>query len=154
MGNTFTTNLNLAKPGAGDVNWEEEYHDMAEAVDDIGNLLAVNIPVVGNAVDEQVVFDGFFPQEDITVIAIGIFAKTAPTDADLTIDVLKDGAELGDLATLTAAANFEKTVLAAPQDILIAERLGLKIKQVGSTIAGADLIVTIHYKKKPIPAPA
>lgn len=150
MANSFSSNLNIAKPAAGDLNWENEYDDFVEAVDDIGNLLTMNVPVPGNAVDEAVVFDGYTPQEDITVVAIGIFAKTAPTDANLTIDVLKDGAELGDLATLTAASIFEKTTLAAPQDILKTERLGLKIKQIGSTVAGADLIVTIYFKKKAI----
>lgn len=154
MANTFTSNLNLAIPAAGDLNWEDEYSDLVEAVDDIGNLLSMNISVPGNAVDEAVVFEGYTPQEDITVIAIGIFAKTPPTDANLTIDVLKDGVELADLATLTAASIFEKTVLAAPQDILKTERLGLKIKQIGSTVTGADLIVTIYYRKKAIPAPA
>ena len=152
MGNTLTSNLNLSIPAAGDLNWDNEYSDLVEAVDDIGNLLVMNVPVVGNAVNEEIIFEGYVPQEDITVLAIGIFAKTAPTGANLTIDVLKDGAELGDLATLTDAATYEKTTLATAQDILKTERLGLKIKQIGSGVAGADLIVTIYYKKKSIPA--
>ena len=150
MANTFTANLNLAKPSAGDLNWENEYTDFVEAVDDLGNLLTMNIPVPGNAVDEAIIFEGFAPQEDITVKAIGIFAKTAPTGAALQIDLLRDGSEVADLATLAPAATYEKTTLATPQNFLSTERLGLKIKQVGSTVAGADLIVTIYFQKKAI----
>ena len=32
MTNTFTTNLNLAIPGPGDLNWDNEYSDFANAV--------------------------------------------------------------------------------------------------------------------------
>ena len=152
MANTLTANLNISIPAPGDVNWDNEYADMVEAVDDIGNLLCLAINSTGNAIDEQIIFEGFQPQEDITVMAVSIFAMVAPVDADLQIDVLKDGVELVDMATLTDAATFQKTTLAAPQDILKTERLGLKIKQIGSGTAGADLFVNIYYKKKSIPA--
>ena len=40
MSNTFTTNLNLAVPSPGDLNWDDEYSSFNEAVDDLGNLFA------------------------------------------------------------------------------------------------------------------
>ena len=119
--------------------------------DDIGNLLTMNVPLPGNAVDEQVVFEGFTPAEDITVKQIGIFAKTGSSGADIQIDLLKDGAEETKVATLTAGQTYEKTDI-TDAEYTSSERLGLKYKQIGSTVSGADLVVTLYYAKKPIPS--
>ena len=82
MSNTFATNLNLAVPSAGDLNWDDEYSDFAGAVYDLGNLLSFTITVQDPAVNGTVFYDGFVPQENITVNAIGLFAQTAPTGQD------------------------------------------------------------------------
>jgi hypothetical protein len=58
-------------------------------------------------------YDGFFPQESITVKAIGIFARTVPTAQDLKVDVIKNGTAQNNLGNLTSGIQFEKTVLSS-----------------------------------------
>ena len=153
MSNIFTTNLNLAVPSAGDLNWDDEYSDFAEAVDDLGNLLSFTVTVPDPAVDGLVFYDGFVPQENITVNAIGLFAQTAPTGQNMTVDVLKNGTEQNNPGVLTDGSQFEKTVLGSSIEFLVADRLGLKFTQVGSAIAGDKVVVTIYYQKEAIANP-
>ncbi len=153
MANTFTTNLNLAVPAAGDLNWENEYSDFAEAVDDLGNLLCFAVTVPDPATNGTVFFDGFIPQENIVVKAIGLFARTAPTGQDMKVDILKNGAAQNNPGTLTDGSQFEKTVLGSSIGFLLSDRLGLKFTQVGSTVAGDKIVVTVYYQKEAIPSP-
>ena len=153
MSNTFTTNLNLAVPSAGDLNWDDEYSDFAGAVDDLGNLLSFTITVQDPAVNGTVFYDGFVPQENITVNAIGLFAQTAPTGQDLEVDVLKNGTAENNPGTLTAGSQFGKTVLGSSIGFLVSDRLGLKFTQVGSVVAGNKFVVTIYYQKEAISSP-
>ena len=153
MANTFTTNLNLAVPSAGDLNWDDEYSDFAEAVDDLGNLLIFTVTVQDPAVDGAVFYDGFFPQENIMVNAIGLFAQTAPIGQDMKVDVLKNGTAANNPGTLTAGNQFDKTGLVSPIRFLVSDRLGLKFSQVGSDTAGDKIVVTIYYQKEAISTP-
>ncbi|MZH03289.1 MAG: hypothetical protein F3745_07830 [Nitrospinae bacterium] len=148
MANNFTTNLNLSIPSAGDLNWENEYSDFAEAVDDIGNLFCFTITVPGSAIDGVVFYDGYFPQENISIKVIGLFAQTAPGGQDLKVDILKNGTEQVNPATLTDGSQFEKTVLSSSVSFLVSDRLGLKFNQVGSVVAGENIVVTIYYQKE------
>ena len=153
MANTFTTNLNLAVPAAGDLNWDNEYSDFAEVVDDLGNLLSFAVTVQDPAVTGTVFYEGFVPQENITLNAIGLFAQTAPTGQDLKVDVLKNGTAESNPGTLTAGSQFEKTVLGSSIGFLASDRLGLKFTQVGSVIAGDKIVVTVYYQKDAIASP-
>ena len=153
MANTFTTNLNLAVPAAGDLNWDNEYSDFAEAVDDLGNLLSFAVTVQDPAVTGTVFYEGFVPQENITLNAIGLFAQTAPTGQDLKVDVLKNGTAESNPGTLAAGSQFEKTVLGSSIGFLASDRLGLKFIQVGSVIAGDKIVVTVYYQKDAIASP-
>ena len=153
MANTFTTNLNLAVPAAGDLNWDNEYSDFAEAVDDLGNLLSFAVTVQDPAVTGTVFYEGFVPQENITLNAIGLFAQTAPTGQDLKVDVLKNGTAESNPGTLAAGSQFEKTVLGSSIGFLASDRLGLKFTQVGSVIAGDKIVVTVYYQKDAIASP-
>ena len=150
MANTFTTNLNLAVPAAGDLNWDNEYSDFAEVVDDLGNLLSFAVTVQDPAVTGTVFYEGFVPQENITLNAIGLFAQTAPTGQDLKVDVLKNGTAESNPGTLAAGSQFEKTVLGSSIGFLASDRLGLKFIQVGSVIAGDKIVVTVYYQKEAI----
>jgi hypothetical protein len=151
MANTPTANLNIQKPGAGDINWDDEYFGMADAVDQIGNLLCMTVNALFVPEAGQVFYEGFVPAEDITLKAIGLFAMQAPTGADLTVDVLKDGVAEANIATLPATATFQKTTFATPIEILKTERLGLKFVQVGSTQPGNGIIATLYFMKKALP---
>lgn len=150
MANSFTPNLNLPKPGEGDVNWKDEEDAVKEAVDDIGNLFTFVVPLVQSPEAGLVFYDGFVPEEDITLVALSIFAGTPPTGAALTIDVLKGGVEETNLATLAAGVNHQKTVLVPFIDFTPAQRMGFKVIGIGTTEPGNDVYLTIHYKKKSI----
>lgn len=152
MANTFTTNLNLAVPSAGDLNWENEYSSFAEAVDDLGNLLCFTVTAQDPAVNGVIFYDGFVPQENITVKAIGLFAQIAPTGQDMKVDVLKNGTDQINPGTLTDGSQFEKTVLGSSIGFLVSDRLGLKFTQVGSVVAGDKIVATVYYQKEAIPS--
>ncbi len=153
MANTFTTNLNLAVPSAGDLNWENEYSDFAGAMDDLGNLFCFTVNAPDPAVNGVIFYDGFVPQENITVKAISLFAQIAPTGQDLKVDILKNGTDQINPGTLTVGSQFEKTVLGSSIGFLVSDRLGLKFTQVGSVVAGDKIVVTIYYQKEAIPSP-
>lgn len=106
------------------------------------------LPVIyeGNAVDEDTFFNGFTPDNNIVVTEITISARTAPTGANLQIDVLKNSAEQSTVATLTAGSNYEETDI-TDVSITSSDTLGLKIKQVGSTVTGEDITVIVHYRE-------
>jgi hypothetical protein len=150
MANIFTTNLNLAIPSAGDLNWDNEYSNFSEAVDDLGNLPSFTVTVLDPAVAGIIFYDGFIPQESITVNAIGIFAQNAPTGQDLKVDVIKNGTAENNPGTLTNGSQFEKTVLGTSIGFLLSDRLGLKFTQVGSVVAGDKIVVTVYYQKEAI----
>lgn len=153
MANTFTTNLNLAIPGAGDLNWENEYSDFANAVDHLGALLCFTISIQDTAVNGTVFFDGFIPEEAISVRAMGIFSLNPPTGQDLRIDIIKNSTEQNNEAVLTDGNQFEKTSLASAVLFTSSDRLGLKFTQVGSVNAGEKFVVTIYYQKEAIASP-
>jgi len=99
----------------------------------------------GVAVDEDIIVDGFFFKQNVTISKVEIYAREAPTGAALTIDFLKAGVEQTKIATLAAAAQKQSTTITA-LTYTTAEELGLKIKSVGSTFEGNDLEVIVHYK--------
>ena len=94
--------------------------------------------------DEDTIVDGFFFNNSVTVDKITIMSRVAPTGANLTIDLLKDGAEQSKVATLTAASTGESTAITS-EYYSTAERFGLKIKSIGSTEPGQSLQVIVHY---------
>jgi len=150
MSNTFTTNLNLAVPSPGDLNWDDEYSSFNEAVDDLGNLLCFTVTVLDPAVNGTIFFDGFVPQENIMVKAIGLFAQTSPTGQSIKVDILKNGSAQNDPGILSDGSQFEKTVLVSSIGFLVTDRLGLKFTQVGSVVAGDKIVVTVFYQKEAI----
>jgi hypothetical protein len=150
MANNFTANLNLAIPSSGDLNWENEYSDLNEAVDDIGNLLSFTITVLDPALNGMIFYEGFFPQENIVVNGLGFYAQTAPTGANLEIDIIKNGVAQNNVGVLTDGNQFEKTIFGSPVGFSTVDRLGLKFIQVGSVTAGDKIIVTVYYQKEAI----
>lgn len=100
----------------------------------------------GVAVDEDVITDGFYFDNSIMIDAVTIHAQTGPVGANLTLDILKDGAEQTKIATLTDGATYEKTTLATAYPTFSStERFGMVVKSVGSTTAGMGFNITIHY---------
>ena len=122
-------------------------------MDDLGSLFCFTVNAPGPAVNGVIFYDGFVPQENITVKAMGLFAQTAPTGQDLKVDFLKNGTDQINPGTLTGGSQFEKTVLGSSIGVLVSDRLGLKFTQVGSVIAGDKIVVTVYYQKEAIPSP-
>lgn len=150
MANTFTANLNLAIPDPGDLNWDNEYSDFSNAVDELGNLLCFNVTVHDAAVDGTVFYDGFIPQEAISVRAMGIFALVPPTGQNLKVDIIKNSTAQNSEGILTDGNPFEKTSFGPAITFSNSDRLGLKFTQVGSVNAGDKLVVTIYFQKEAI----
>jgi hypothetical protein len=94
----------------------------------------------GFAADEETFFDGLLFPTASKVTKIILSAREAPTGANLTIDLLKDGVEQSVVATLTAGSTYETTDI-TDTEFSVAERLGLITKSIGSTIEGASLNV-------------
>ena len=95
--------------------------------------------------DEDTIIDGFYFGNSVGVDKVTITARVAPTGANLTVDLLKDGSEQTKIATLTAAGTYEVTTLSVVEYYSTSERFGLKIKSIGSTEPGQALIVIVHY---------
>lgn len=150
MANSHTVNLNLPKPAEGDVVWKDEEDAVKEAVDDIGNLFAFVVPMVQSPEVDLIFYDGFQPSEEITLIALSIYAITGPTGSALTIDVLKDSVAETNEATLADGSNHQRTTLVPSINFTPAQRMGFKVTGVGSTEPGNDVYLTIYYRKKSI----
>jgi hypothetical protein len=145
----YTSSLNLPLPDQGNTNWKQ-YHDArAYALDDIGNLFQKDAYVSGILSDEEIVYDGWFPQEDITITKVGIFCRVAPTGANVQIDLLVNGAEQTKIASLTDGSTYELTSV-IDLDVTSGQRVGIRVKQIGSTLEGEDMTVTLYFKKKAI----
>lgn len=97
------------------------------------------IPYIGTAVDETI-FGFFKPAGAISITGIQIFAQTAPTGAALTVDIVNSsGTEQSKIATLAAAATYQETIFGSPLAISGGDFIQLKLKSVGSGVAGANL---------------
>jgi hypothetical protein len=97
--------------------------------------------------DEDVIVDGFYFNNGVAIDKITIISRVAPTGANITIDLLKGGAEQTNLATLTAASTYELTTITTAS-FATTDRFGLKIKSIGSTEPGQSLTVIVHYYDK------
>lgn len=120
-----------------------QYAKYAQSYIDVINKFAV-FHYTGTLVDEETIFNKFRFQGTIIIKKIELHARTAPTGANLTIDILKNSVEQSNLATLTAGSTDEITNIT---DITFtsSDDFGLKIKSVGTTVAGEDLNIVIHY---------
>lgn len=84
------------------------------------------------------------------IIGCTAVVGTAPTGAALILDLQKDGASLyttvGNRPTVPISA-IESGVVTAPdiKTFSAGDTLALNVVQVGSTVAGADLDVTVEY---------
>ena len=128
--------------------------------------LLLTIPVsgtlaVGDSVSVAVPFDA-------EVVAVTGAVKTAPVGADLLFSIRKNGTAVAATETTIAAGATVATTVKAPpgvtpgqnvitptvndQTTLVslvdADVVDVDVTQVGSTTAGADLVVTLHLIKR------
>jgi len=149
----FTPRLNLTKPDAGakppGTPWKTDVEAWADQLDKAAAQL-LPIHYSGLAVDEDIMFDGLLFDEAVTITKVDLFAREAPLGSALTIDFLKAGLEQTKIATLAAGAKNQSTTI-TELTYTTAEQFGLKIKSVGSTFEGNDLLAVVHYHVNPLP---
>ena len=105
----------------------------------------LNVHLGGAAIDEEIIFDGFFFDETVTITEVTLYARDAPVGAALTIDFTKDGVEEANIATLADGVKKQATVISG-LSYTVAEEFGLKVKSVGSTGPGVEITIIIHYQ--------
>ncbi len=141
--------LRFTAGGTGEIkSWAIIYNkDISGfAITNSGNKM-VNFYYEGTAQDEDDIINIYF-SNNVGISAISINARTAPTGSNLIIDILKDGTEQTELSTLTTTNEYEKTTFTSPIQINSSVRFGLRIKQIGSTIPGSGLNITVYYYDK------
>lgn len=93
-----------------------------------------------------------FPQA-VTIVGVSARAKTAPTGANVILDVNKNGTTLfttqGNRPNIVASANQTAAEVTNMDVTAVAagDYLSVDVDQVGSTVAGSDLVVTVRYTR-------
>jgi hypothetical protein len=88
---------------------------------------------------------------DGTIVDVRVHADTAPTGATLIVDVNKNGTTLfttqANRPTIAISGNASTTTPPDVTAVAAGDRLSYDVDQVGSTIAGSDLHVSIGIKR-------
>jgi spermidine/putrescine-binding protein len=82
-----------------------------------------------------------------TISRVRAYAQTAPTGADLQIDVNKNGTTVfSSTFAISAGANSAtSTSIAAAGTFAIGDRISIDIDQIGSTVAGAKVAIVVEW---------
>ena len=88
---------------------------------------------------------------DVTIVDVEASVGTAPTGASLIVDVNVDGTTIftggTNRPTIAAAGFHDEAGTVDDASHTDGQYITVDIDQVGSTIAGADLVVLIHYRR-------
>jgi hypothetical protein len=94
----------------------------------------------GNATDEQA-FGSFYAEVATRVVGMVITAQTAPVGSAITVDLVTvGGVEQSKVATLAAAATYQRTAYATALELAAGAEIRGKIKSVGSGTPGGWLM--------------
>jgi len=78
------------------------------------------------------------------ILGAQLFAQTAPTGADVTVDLIDAGeAELSKVSTLSAGEAAEETIFGSPLNVALGDVIRAKIKTVGSGNKGGYLTMNL-----------
>ncbi len=146
---TFTPRLNLTQPDTGNKTWETDVENWANQLDKTAAQY-LSIHLGGAAIDEEVIFDGLFFDEDVTITEVTLYAREAPTGAAFSIDFTKVGIEQTKTATLADGSNKGNTTITGLSYTTL-EEFGIKVKGVGSTEPGSEIAILVHYHIKALP---
>lgn len=85
-----------------------------------------------------------------TITDVRAYADTAPTGATLIVDVNKNGTTIfttqSARPTIAIAGNASTTTAPAVTSVAAGDRITYDVDQIGSTIAGSDLYVSVTIK--------
>ncbi|QPJ61708.1 MAG: hypothetical protein G3M70_07335 [Candidatus Nitronauta litoralis] len=154
MAETSTDLLGLIQPAEDDAAWKDKVDPWADKIDEIARQY-IPFYIAGEAVDEEIILNGFKFNHDVDISGVSMFARSGPTGSALQLDFLKDDAEQSKLVTINAGSVHSFSAVTGLEYLQTpsVEELGLKIKNVGSTNPGAEIWGLIHYNVKPIPTP-
>ena len=83
-----------------------------------------------------------------TIVAVKAYVNTAPTGASLIVDVNKNGTTIfgtqSNRPTVAAGANAATVGANSVTTYVDGDLLSVDIDQIGSTIAGSDLVVVVY----------
>jgi hypothetical protein len=86
-----------------------------------------------------------------TITDVRAYLSTAPTGSSFVVDVMKNGVTLfttsANRPTIAAAANASSTTLPNVTAVAVGDQLRVDVIQVGATIAGSNLYVTVTVKQ-------
>lgn len=132
----------------------DNFHDVAvvdfQYIELTGRFLdvinkSITFPMFGTFVDEFTIFDGYRFQGAVTIKAVELHLNEAPTGANITVDILIDGAEQSRIATLTAGSRDERTNI-TDLAVTSSQDVGAIIKSIGSIVKGAGGTIVFHYQ--------
>ena len=122
-----------------------DINDLQDQIDNIAGGQGFAFGIAGNAYVATKIQSIVLPK-DVTFSKIWAYADTAPTGADMNIDVNLNGVSIitGTLA-IAASANAANTTTLATTAGSEGDRLSWDVDQIGSTVAGgSNLMVTIE----------
>lgn len=108
----------------------------------------LDLYIEGIPADEEVIFDGFFFDEDVDIKEVTMYAREAPTGANFRIDFLKGGTPQVKLANIVDGSKKGNTVISG-LSYTVSEEFGIKVEQVGSVFEGNAISIKIHYAITP-----
>ncbi len=147
-----TPRLNLTRPDTGNQSWEQDVERWAEKLDESAAHTLV-VPLAGEAVDEEIFLDDFLFDEAVTISKVFLFARSAPTGGAFTVDFLKNGVEQGKTVSINigqTSGSGNISDLAYDPGAATPEKMGLKVKNVGATLPGAEITVVVHFNINPV----
>jgi len=88
----------------------------------------------------------------LTIVNVEVHVNTAPTGASLIVDILKNGTSIFNVTPAnrpTIAAGGTSATSGTPDTTTLAQNdtLTVTISQVGSTVAGSDLVAQVRCTK-------
>ena len=112
----------------------------------LGNCTAFTVPgtlTVGSSLAR------FYFTGSYTITNIHVSVGTAPTGASVIVDVNKNGSTIfstqGNRPTIVASSNVDSSSTPDTTSVVSGDYLTIDIDQIGSTVAGTDLVVTVYW---------
>ena len=143
-----TTKLGLVKPLDGNTSWGDDYRNAMDAIDAwaVKNETRGIAFYIGGEIEVAMVASFKAPMA-LKALLANIEVDVAPVDADLIVDVKKNGTTIftttANRPTVTAGNTSAVSNAPDVQAIAQHDKITIEIIQVGSTTAGSNLSLTL-----------